>query len=309
MLNLKLLISIISCLVITDVSAQTGPILPCVDCEQLNQRVLPASGFWHNPEQQGVTLSIDVQDRQLKGFYNGFDAQGQAIWYSFNGFLKPSSQQQVMWELDTELKQTTSTPNMNITIHIEFNHLSHASLSIDGGNIQNFVPVVFGVESYLEFPKDTTLKVPDLQGHWIFTQRLNPSSQLANGSLISGFQYPFLMNLVEVFSEQNQDGTSSVVFHGNLLVGVPEIGISVDGIGCYTFLDENNQLKGPVCTYSRFIPFSEILTYKLSMAGLGENHLFGQSEDGHVFKAYRYDYCELFDTISLQYACEYGLME
>lgn len=143
-----------------------------------------------------------------------------------------------MWELDSDLLEFKDGNNLNNDyqaptlldsehqIHIDFNHMNHASFSVDSGSIQNIVPLAYGVEHVAYFPEQTSLKIPDLQGFWVFSLRVNTAIHPVNQCFISGFHPSFMVYLTEGFLRQYEDGTSGISFGANELVPVPELGPS-----------------------------------------------------------------------------------
>lgn len=302
----------------TQLLAQAGPELPCIDCEQLTKKVTPSTGFWYNPEQSGSGLSIEVKKSTVFGAYYGYNDEGKPIWFTFVGQLQPSNKSGVMWELDSDLLEFKDGNNLNSDyqapillesdhqIHIEFNHMNHASFSVDNGLVQNIVPLSYGVEHKAYFPEKTSLRIPNLQGFWVFSLRVNTDIHSEFQSFISGFHTPFMAYLRRGSLQQFEDGTSSISFSVIELQPVPELGLIIGDVFCHTFLDESNDIRGPVCTFSAFV--DEVRSYKMTMGGIGIDNLFGETEDGYTFKAFRYDYCD-FNEQDISYVCEYDYSE
>lgn len=298
----------------TQLFAQAGPELPCFDCEQLTRKVVPTTGFWYNPEQSGSGLSIEVKKSTVFGAYYGYNDEGKPIWFTFLGQLKSSNKTGVMWELDSDLLEFKDGNSLNNNyqaptllesehqIHIEFNHMNHANFSVDNGSIQNIVPLAYGVEHQAYFPELTTLQLPNLQGFWVLSFRVNTDIHPEVQSFIAGYHSPFMVYLTDGHLQQFDDGTSNLTFIVNELQPVPELGLVIGGVGCYTTLDENNNVQGPICSLTAFV--DDFRDYKMTMGGMGIDKLFGETEDGYTFKAFRYDYCD-FNLNDIGYVCEY----
>ncbi|VAW48864.1 hypothetical protein MNBD_GAMMA03-285 [hydrothermal vent metagenome] len=299
----------------TQLLAQTGPALPCVGCEHLTSKITPSTGFWYNPEQSGSGFSIEIKNRTIFGTYYGYDDKGKSIWFTFAGQLQPSTQAGVMWELEADLQEYRGGNSLNNEyqapsiiepehqIYIKFNHMNHASFSVDDGPVQNIVPLAYGVGHEAYFPEQTSLKIPDLHGFWVFSFRVNTEVHPLPQYMISGFHSPYMIYLSEAFSELDDKGRSMVVFTVVELYGPPELGVINGGVGCYTSLDEDENLQGPMC-YFFTIGNTGIKEYKMPIAGLGIDRLFGETDDGYTFKAFRYDYCDFYEE-DIRYICEY----
>ncbi len=293
--------------------AQIGPELPpCENCDQLTLRVNPYTGFWYNPEQSGSGLNIEIKNRTVFGIYNGYDDEGKPVWFTFVGQLQPSSKTGVMWELDADLLEFKDGNSLNADyqaptvleperqIHINFNHMSHASFSVDGGLMQNIVPLPYGLNYKAFFPEKTSLTIPELEGFWVFAFRVNTEVHPPNQYFVSGFHQPIMIHLYKAVYEEKEDGTGRVIFLANELQPVPELGLINGSVSCETFLDENNTLQGPICIYG-----TVGRAYKMSIGGISHDKLFGESENGYTFKAFRYDYCEFDSRGDITYVCEY----
>ena len=87
------------------VQAQSGPISPCVNCEDDTHQIEPSTGTWYNPDQSGTGFGIEVQKGKLFGTYYGYDQQGKQLWLTIVGDLVKSNQVGVMWELQADLQQ------------------------------------------------------------------------------------------------------------------------------------------------------------------------------------------------------------
>lgn len=69
---INMLMILLSLLLITfNISAQTGPGLPCPVCQQQHVKPTPYEGSWFNPDQSGSGFLFDVQNNRILGYYFG----------------------------------------------------------------------------------------------------------------------------------------------------------------------------------------------------------------------------------------------
>ncbi len=83
----KIILGYILVFIATNIYAQSGPELPCPDCQQVYVKPTPYEGSWFNPEQSGSGFLIEVENDKLLGYYFGYDEAGEPIWALFDGQL------------------------------------------------------------------------------------------------------------------------------------------------------------------------------------------------------------------------------
>jgi len=295
----KKLLCILLTLVNTLLMAQSGPIVPCVECEQYTQRTVPVNGLWYNPEQSGVGISIELQRNLLFGTYYGYDSSGQAVWYTFLGELsKVAPETGVMWTFESSLSQFRSGTCINCeyqppeiednsnSIKINFKHKNLASFSINDGEEQSIVPIVFASALTADFSENTSYKIPDLSGLWNFRY------QKYEEFTWEGLGYSQLLVIGNKFIKDNEDGTREVKF--TISQWLPMEILILGKIICKTTLNEENQAVEPTCTYFSDVTFSldpeaVRIDFNFPLSGIGDQKLFGESIEGHTFEATRVD--------------------
>ena len=294
MKNLKIIIFILSLLSLS-VLAQVGPISPCVNCEQLSARTEPFNGMWYNPDQSGTGIGIDVQNGKLFGAYYGYDEQGKQIWLTFVGDLVPSDEPNIMWTLDTNLlqfengnafNQTYTAPNTTDyqgQIHLKFTQKNHALFSVNDGEQQNIVPIVFGVNETAYFPEQTSYKFPDLRGMWTFVYTFNRENVPESASIGSEVLYISSARLGDIDGDGLVDVRYSLawLYGDNFFVGSIECKLT----------NNDTEIIGPECIFRNSLlssdPLGPVPEYKMSVGGLGAFRLFGERDDGSTFEAIR----------------------
>lgn len=295
----------------------SGPELPCADCQTISKLEVPTTGFWYNPEQSGSGFSLEVKNKTVFGAYYGYDDDGQPLWYTFLGQLQASQNPNSMWELNADLLEFEGGNSFNNiysaptlqevkhNIHIVFNHLNHAEFSVDSGDYQNIVPLSYGLSHQRYFPDQTSIAIPDLEGYWVYSFRAN-TEDIDFNPFIYALQVPYMVYLGEPELLEFQDQTRQVIFKAYQLQGAPEYREEIGQVQCFTFI-ENNSIQGPKCSFTTNIGAAGNVTttieYFMPIAGLGNKKIFGESEAGDVFKAFRYDHCE-FQIDNPDYHCE-----
>jgi len=156
-----------------------------------NAYPLPESGAWFDPAEPGTGLFLELQNGTLVGTYFGFDGNGNDAWLLFTGPLVAgkttanNDDPEVVWDVEANLDRFTNgrcivdctggqsdntkeSSNTVGTIRLEFLGRSLARFSVDGGPMQEIVPLLFGVPGFNETPETSKLFSPVLTGRWIF---------------------------------------------------------------------------------------------------------------------------------------------
>ncbi len=281
--------------------AQQGPIVPCINCDQLSVRTEPVRGLWYNPEQSGSGYSIEVQNGKLFGAYYGYDSQGKPFWWTFLGDLIPSDNPEVMWIVESEMMrfengncincdyQSPEGSDSEYSVIFEFKQKNYASVTFNDGSAQNIVPLVFGTSATADFPEQTSYRLPELGGTWSFVIDIN-EEVIPNRPWQWGYSSIALTLSNKVITQDSSKNT--MVNYGVAhFFGSSEI-LSIGRIKCN--LQENNQILEPSCIFSDTYGISPIgaTDFHFSLGGLGSSKLFGETVDGHTFEASRVDYTE-----------------
>jgi hypothetical protein len=299
----KLIFALLLILCYLSVSAQQGPVAPCVDCESLSKRTEPHNGMWYNPDQSGSGMTLDIQDGKLFGVVFGYDDDGKSRWWTFVNDLSPSDEPNIMWTLNADLMQFENGNSFNNDyvfptqtdyegqISLKFTQKNHALYSINGGEEQNIVPIIFGVTKSRDFPEQTSFQFPELKGVWTLLYTLNPEI----GNPIYAPYQPF-NNFSEtivignkIIADANQDGINEThypVYYFYPLI-YPEYLLWGD-ITCQLISDD--EIVSPGCEFRKDYglfgndPSNKPL-FKMKLGGLGAYRLFGEDQDGHTFEA------------------------
>jgi len=288
----------------TGIFAQTlnGPVSPCVDCEQFTTRTEPFNGTWYNPDQSGTGFSIDVQNGTLFGVYYGYDEQGKAIWLTFVGDLVPSDEPNVMWTVDTDLLQFENgnafnqgysapmTTNYQGQIHLKFTQKNHALFSVNNGEEQNIVPIIFGMPASAEFTEQTSYQFPELEGVWSFIYHFKSSKSVDDRPFIPVEPFSIISQTVVIpkksIADSDADGIEDVIYRVLAFDAYPNFHI-IGQISCgIKSMDED--FTGPSCVFiddrGLFGDIENKPRYNFSLGGLGAFRIFGEHEDGHTFE-------------------------
>jgi len=270
--------------------AQSGPVVPCVNCENFTERPKPITGTWYNPEQSGTGFSFDIQNDKLIGFYYGFDAQGTAVWWLFSGTLEESKETGTLWEITTELQrfkdgncincEYSGSPELTESpgeIHLLFDQIGHASFTVNGGDVQNLVPFYFGYQTKQFFPDDNKYKTPEIEGWWTIYERRNVEGIPELYSTIIEDVY-FNRWSYDMFQVKN-----SWYSDGDYFPSAPEV-LDIGFFRCELIL-EDLQHKTYCTYYSGY--FLEGVTYNIPLANITADRIFGESENGDILEMKR----------------------
>ncbi len=152
--------------------AESGPFVPsCTDCPEFVNPPYPQAALWYNPQRPGTGINIDVQNGILAAMYYGYRDDGSAIWYQFSGHLARSESDDVYWELEADLIETSNGEPVNGpyqfpdlvvagTVHVEIMQRNLLRFTIDGGPSQRMVPMVFGSDVTRPFPEKSDVVFP-----------------------------------------------------------------------------------------------------------------------------------------------------
>lgn len=161
-----------------------GPEVPCtvlVNCEQVPLFDTPASGFWGNPEEIGISIHLFVQNGVSFGTYYGYTDAGAPIWYLFVlDFERPEDAPGLL-RARTTLEQYANgscigcpfSPPVQAdlpgTIEFTFDQRNHGTYRIDDGEAIHIVPLEINSRIVDEFADEMHYALPDPEGAWVLT--------------------------------------------------------------------------------------------------------------------------------------------
>lgn len=280
--NFRVVIFIYSMTVAFSLFAQSGPVLPCPDCQQEFVKPTPYEGSWFNPEQSGSGFLLEVENDKLLGYYFGYDDEGEPIWALFNGQLQDASEQGGLWKVNSTLSKYKGGNCINCAykppneledigeIEVVFNRHAHASFSIDGGEVQNIVPLYFGFQTINHFEEKTTFPIPELEGWW--TIFVDGSEDIPDVYTYKNY----LIHLSKGYVTQDD----SLWFPGQLFPTGIEL-IDAGTIKCD--IDEENN-SSVSCYYSMaFIRKA----FSLDLSNISSDRIYGGSADGDTLEMIR----------------------
>lgn len=284
MKHIKTLCLIITALFSQPLLAQQGPVIGCAECNATNNKAVPVSGNWYNPEQSGTGYILDVKKGRVVGLYFGYDEQGKALWLSFLGELQASADENVVWTLEAPLvkysggnafNQAHRFPNQieatGDVIKLDFHFAHYASVQINNGSVQHLIPLNYGVETEKEF-KETDHLFPKLEGIWTFIYRnkhdVPPIPR-------DGFEFYIREKMHdEILTYRFANSTTGSSYFAALMCGVD--GITKE-LGC--------SIRG--------LPYlNDVGGIEVAPANIGPNYIYAENED-YKFEAFRVNYFEL----------------
>jgi hypothetical protein len=275
---------LISILVVTfNAFAQVGPDLPCSDCQQEYVKPTPYEGSWFNPEQSGSGFLIEVENDRLLGYYFGYDETGEPIWALFDGQLQDASEEGGLYKVNSTLGKYKGGNCINCDykppseieeigdIEIIFNRHAHASYSINGGDVQNIVPLYFGFETIKHFEEETTVPILELEGWW--TVFIDGSEDVPD--VYSYINY--LIHISNGFVTQDD----SLWFLSEFFPG------GIDIVDAGTIKCDKSELNGMSkvsCYYSIALVQK---AFKLDLSNISSDRIYGESENGDTLEMIR----------------------
>lgn len=289
---LKIIFKVIVLMVFSGtVFAQQGPNIVCYDCDGLEARTMPVSGSWYNPQQSGSGYQFDIQNGIFLGYYYGYDASGEPIWRLFTGPLVESEEPGIMWEITANLDKftggnafnqpfqapTAESTNDQITLKFPFKHYAH--VSINEGEVQNIVPINFGVRTTKDFPESDQL-FPELEGVWSYVLTINNDQQL-----FAYFGHEFYIS--EKIIPPDDNGTKRISY-SFLHSTFPPESVNFSNLDCINPVNIMTGMREVTC----YINNQPLVGDRMVVApgDIGHNYIFGQNENGDTFEAFRYNY-------------------
>ena len=166
-------------------SLARGPEVPCtgeVNCTQAPLFDSPASGFWGNPEENGIALHLFVQNRVMFGTFYGYTETGAPIWYLFTARLERPEDRPGVFVGRTTLEEYNrcsgcdpSEPPAQVALHgsieLEFDQRNHGTYRLGGGEPIHIVPLFANSAFVDEYSDEMHYQLPDPEGAWVFTFR------------------------------------------------------------------------------------------------------------------------------------------
>lgn len=277
------------------VDAQHGPEVPCPDCQQNHVKPTPYEGSWFNPEQSGLGFIFEVENDKLLGYYFGYDDQGLPMWALFNGQLQDASDQGALWKVNGTLSNYIGGNCINCDykppsqikelgeIEVVFNRHGHASFSINGGEVQNIIPLYFGFQTLDYFAEQTSFPIPELEGWW--TVYID--------------EYAFLPNIPDVYTYSsfdiyiyNGEVATEGIYKDRLVFNTasyPRGGNEVNDGGHIICENQTvNPNTSPSCYYeSPSIYGRGVLRFNVDIANITSDRIYGETETGDTIEMIR----------------------
>lgn len=281
---------------VAHISAQDGPFVPCVGCNDLTQVPYPEPGAWFNPDQSGSGFTFEFQNGVMAGFYFGYDTKGEPVWYLVSTRLQRSEKPGVMWELEVEpsrysggsclgcLYQAPNEPEKQPMIRIEFLQRAYARITLSDGSFQYMVPIMYGTAGLAYFAEQTPYLFP----------KLTPNPFVSMWNLVfKGFSEeehaPWTWSSGVFMIGQGSLATGGA-HPGMLFYGIdepafpPEVAVGVGNILCG--LDE--ELGEPGCTLR--LNGVNPIEFRIPIGNFTDSRIFGETEDGITVQGFRLNY-------------------
>ena len=277
-----------------------GPVVPCVDCDNLTTAPYPEAGLWSNPElSPGSGLNFEIQNGVLAGYIYTYTTEGQPEWYIISGPLVRSDKEGVMWELTTKLNKVEGgsclgcefTPPDQITegysVNLEFMQRNYLRLRIAdtqfGGPIeifhQFFVPFMYGSVGKAYFAPQTPYIFPEfsVDSSPRFILSFRPSAAAENSQ----------WNGMHIYLEaavQTQDISTDVAYSLRVLDPHATPADSDDTLG-FIICSLDTETEQPSCVVE-----IDGVSYQMPIANLGDTRFYAEAQDGSIIEGFRIDY-------------------
>ncbi len=163
-----------------------------------------------------------------------------------------------MWTIDAELTQfengnsfnteytSPETTDYTSKIHIDFTQKNHAIFSVNDGQQQNIVPIIFGVSGSVDFPEKTTYIFPELAGMWTFVYHFRSIPGVVPPEPYSIISETLVIK-EKIIANENNDGIDDIIYVVNSFSSFPEI-LRIGNIVCRTELIDD-EIQNPSCEF------------------------------------------------------------
>lgn len=164
-------------------SLARGPDVPCtgVDCAQTPLFDTPASGFWGNPQENGIAIHMYVQNKVMFGMYYGYQQTGAPVWYLFTARVERPDDAPGLLRAEATLEEygngscigCARNPPEQValpgTITLSFDQRHHGTYRSDGGEPIHIVPLMANSVVVDEFADQMRYALPAPEGAWVLT--------------------------------------------------------------------------------------------------------------------------------------------
>lgn len=299
MIKKLLMVLVLLALPAAFLSAQEGPYVPCVGCDEFIDAPYPEPGHWYNPDQSGSGFTLEFQNGVMAGYYFGYDVAGEPEWYLVTNRLERSENPGVMWEVEIEPQRFTGgnclgcpyqPPNVPVKqakIRIEFLQRAYARLTLPDESIQYMVPIMYGDAGKAFFAEQTPYLFPVVTNN------------------------PFASLWTLVFKEYSEEAHAPWTwFSGVLMIGPgslktggtykgmleyivkeptppPEVSMPFGHILCG--LDEELGEPGCIFSVSVFNPGNPV-EFRIPIGNFTDSRIFGETADGMTVQGFRLQY-------------------
>lgn len=280
-------------------SAQTGPEVPCTNCDARTEFPWPVSGPWINSDTDGSGFLFEVQNGTIAGWYFGYDETGDPQWYLFNSPLVEGMSDDVLWQAEVDLLlfdggncincpwQNPGAPEVTGSLKIEFFQKNHGRFQFGDAEPEFMVPLLFGSAGKAHFPEDTDYVFPDLgfsddePGRWVLVSTDNSGDEAIRTSDLVHFRetkppgegFPleslFYRTVEPALSLANPNPSFASISCG------PDF--EFPELICRVTVNVRNQV-------------GVYMNYKMPVANLGANRFFAEDENGNTVEGFRIGY-------------------
>lgn len=281
-------------------SAQEGPYVPCVGCDDFVNAPYPEPGHWYNPDQSGSGFTLEFQGGRMTGYYFGYDAQGDPEWYLMNKLLTRSETPGVMWEAEVKPKRYTGgnclgcsyLPNDGFVrldpIKIEFLQRAYARVTYPDESIQYMVPIMYGDSGEAYFAEQTPYIFPNMTDDIPYASLWNLVFKTYDDDPVSPWTwFSSVFMIAEAHVSTGGENEGKLIYDVIQPSPPPEVSSPFGKILC----DLDEGFGEPVCVLiaGGLNPVYKP-EFRITIGNFTDSRFFGETEDGHTVQGYRLQY-------------------
>jgi len=203
----------------------------------------------------------------------------------------------VLWEVTADFQKfsggnavnaayqlpTAEVTSTEITLKFRFKHYAH--VTIDGGDVQNIIPLNYGVAATRDFAESEQL-FPELEGIWSFVYKFNDN---ANLQLFAYSGHEFYMS--KKLTRPDDNGTKMINYSFLHSSGVPEA-VNFAHLQCNNPINVDTGEREVTCYILNLPAVQDRMV--VAPGDIGPDYIFAENENGDTFEAFRYNYLPNF---------------
>lgn len=258
-------------------------------CPRESVEPYPETGIWFNSAEPGSGFMFEFQNSHVAGYYFGYDAEGNPLWYLISGQLELAEDRPETWRLTAPLMRFKGgncidcdyvQPQPAVedgTITLRFFTRAAGKFSVNAGASQPIQAYLFGSAGNDVFP-GIDYPVPVLNGQWLLViyDRQVETDEAVREYAASGF---------DVWIETIDVSSGKILHNIDQYFDFPE----VQGIGEINCKTQMSGIGGR-CTVELVNPPSKPRRFFMPITDIAPSYFSATAPDGDTIEGFRVNY-------------------